>query len=122
MAPRSIPSICLGPTGNLQGSYYFFSLITGKITKRRHWDELRVPQSVIDRVAYYASKSGSPPNLIFADRHHEPYDWPDDIIVGSDEQQPAPYPDLPDNIWGVKILCQGDVPLPSLSSPLDDPD
>ncbi len=73
MALRNIPSTCLGPTGNLQGSYYFFSLITGKIIKRRHWDELPVPQSVIDPVAYYANKSGSPPNLIFAHPHHEPY-------------------------------------------------
>ncbi len=41
MAPCSIPSICLGPTGNLQGSYYFFSLVTGKIIKRRHLDNSR---------------------------------------------------------------------------------
>jgi hypothetical protein len=122
MSPRSIPSICLGPTGNLQGSYYFFSLVTGKIIKRHHWDELPLPQSVIDPVAYYANKSGSPPNLIFADHHHEPYDWPDDIIIDSNEQQPASYPDLPDNILGVQILCQGDVPLSLSSSLLDDLD
>jgi hypothetical protein len=122
MAPHSIPSICLGPTGNLQGSYYFFSLVTGKIIKRRHWDELPVPQSAIGCVAYYANKSGSPPNLIFSDRHHEPYDWPDDIIIGSNEQQPAPYPDLPDNIPGVQILHKGNVPLPPLFSPSDDQD
>jgi hypothetical protein len=72
MAPHSIPSICLGPTGNLQGSYYFFSLVTGKIIKRCHWNELPVLQSVIDCVAYYANKSGSPPDLIFSDHHHEP--------------------------------------------------
>jgi hypothetical protein len=30
MAPRSTPAIVLGPTGNLQGTYKFFSLETGK--------------------------------------------------------------------------------------------
>ncbi len=62
------------------------------------------------------------PISFFTDHHHEPYDWPDDIMIGSNEQQPAPYPDLPDNVPGVQILCQENVPLPSLSSRSDDQD
>jgi hypothetical protein len=34
MDTQGTPSICLGPTGNLQGSYYFLSLVTGKLIKR----------------------------------------------------------------------------------------
>ena len=122
MQTRSIPSICLGPTGNLQGSYYFFSLVTGKVIKRCNWDELPVPQSVINRVAFYAAKSTSPPDLIFADCHCHPYNWPDKIIVGSDNPQSAPYPDLPANIPGVHIACQGNVPQQSLPPSSDEPD
>jgi hypothetical protein len=40
MKSRGIPSICLGPTGNLQGTYNFFSLVTGQIIKRRSFTEL----------------------------------------------------------------------------------
>ena len=47
---RITPAIALNPTGNLQGSYHFMSLDTGKILSRRNWTELPTPQSVIDRV------------------------------------------------------------------------
>ncbi len=48
MKTRGIPSICLGPTGNIQGTYIFLSLVSGLVLKRRTWNELPVPQSVID--------------------------------------------------------------------------
>jgi hypothetical protein len=121
MQTCSIPSICLRPTGNLQGSYYFFSLVTGKAIKQRNWDELPVPQSVIDCVAFFA-KSSSPPDLIFANCHCQPYAWPDEIIVGSDDPQSAPYHDLNTNIPGVHIGCQDDVPPQSFSPSSDNPD
>jgi hypothetical protein len=33
MQPRSTTAIFLGPTGNIQGSYYFFSLMNGTLIK-----------------------------------------------------------------------------------------
>ncbi|KAL7466859.1 hypothetical protein ACHAXS_007127 [Conticribra weissflogii] len=37
LAPRTQPTICLGPIGNLQGTYKFFALRTGKVIKRRQF-------------------------------------------------------------------------------------
>jgi hypothetical protein len=42
--PRTSQAIALNPTGNLQGSYYFMSLSTGKRISRRRWTELPFTQ------------------------------------------------------------------------------
>jgi hypothetical protein len=47
MMSRSTPSIVLGPTGNLQGTYKFFSLTTEKKIKRRQLTRYPMPDSVI---------------------------------------------------------------------------
>ena len=44
---RGIPAICLGPTGNIQGTYSFLNLATGLVIKRRRFQELPAPDSVI---------------------------------------------------------------------------
>ncbi len=31
---RSTPAVCLGAMGNIQGTYKFYSLLTGKVIKR----------------------------------------------------------------------------------------
>jgi hypothetical protein len=55
MTTRGCPSICLGPTGNIQGTYNFLSLISGLLIKRRHFDELPIPNAVIKRVELLAA-------------------------------------------------------------------
>jgi hypothetical protein len=70
MQSRALPTICLGPTGNFQGSYHFLNLLTGLVIKRRAFFELPAPQSVIDRVTTLALKSGVPRKLIFANSNH----------------------------------------------------
>ncbi len=85
-------SICLGPTGNLQGSCYFLSLVTGKLIKRWCLTELPVPQAIIDRVAHFAKNSPSS-DIIFTDHHRQPYHWPSEEIIGSNKSQMAPYSD-----------------------------
>jgi hypothetical protein len=103
MAPRTTPAICLGPTGNLQGSYFFFSLVTGQIIRRRKWSELPVPDAVIERVAHFAQKSGSLPGLKFSDCHHQEYHWSENVIVGSEDPPAALYPDIRADIPGVQL-------------------
>jgi hypothetical protein len=124
MLTRGTPSICLGPTGNLQGSYHFLSLMTGKLIKCRHFTEIPIPQAVINRVAHFAKNSPSP-DLIFTNRHCQPYDWLDTEIIGSDTPPMAPYPDIPDNMPGVQLERKhsSSSPPPSVTpSPPDDPD
>ena len=48
--PRTIGTIFLGPTGNLQGGYKFYNLTTGKLITRRKWTALPMPMEVIARV------------------------------------------------------------------------
>jgi hypothetical protein len=47
MMTRGTPSIFLGPTGNIQGTYNFLSLISRLVIKRRWFDELPTLDSVI---------------------------------------------------------------------------
>jgi hypothetical protein len=51
MTARTAPTIALGPTGNQRGSHYFLSLRHGRVLRRTRWDELSMPQDVIDRVS-----------------------------------------------------------------------
>ena len=52
MEPRTNWAICLGPTGNMQGSYKFLSLNTGKKIVKRNFTEMPITEteSVIKRV------------------------------------------------------------------------
>ena len=65
---RTIGAIALGPTGNLQGSYEFLNLRSGKKITRRNWTELPMPQEVIDRVNQLGEAEGQRPELTFYDR------------------------------------------------------
>jgi hypothetical protein len=69
MKSRGLPAICLGPTGNIQGTYSFLNLSTGLVIKRRRFVELPAPDSVLQRVNDLAANSGVSTTLIFADRH-----------------------------------------------------
>ncbi len=69
MKSRGITTICLGPTGNIQGTYSFLNLAAGLVIKRRRFTELPAPDLVIKRVATLAQGKGVSPNLVFVDRH-----------------------------------------------------
>ena len=47
---RSVDGICLGPTGNSQGTYKFMNLATGQRLYRRKWTEILALDWVIQRV------------------------------------------------------------------------
>jgi hypothetical protein len=66
-AARTVGAICLGPTGNSQGSYKFLNLRTGKRITRISWTSLPMPQEVIDRVNQLGKAEGQPELLTFYD-------------------------------------------------------
>lgn len=82
MASHTTGALAMCPTGNPQGSYYFFSLSTGRLLTRTRWTELPVPADVIQRVHHLARCNRR--GLEFLDRNREP-------ILLDDEQ-----PDDPD--------------------------
>ena len=51
MEPRTRWGTCLGPIGNLQGSYIFMSLTTGKRIVRHKFTEMPITDSVKKQVA-----------------------------------------------------------------------
>jgi hypothetical protein len=125
MESRGLPAICLGPTGNKQGTYSFLNLLTGLVIKLRHFVELPAPDSVIQRVNSLADNSGVSSTLVFADRHKKPIAWPDNTPTPT-ALDPTPmvvYPQLPAEMPGV--LLERHVPVPNDNSPFDelnDPD
>jgi hypothetical protein len=115
MKTHGLPSICLGPTGNRQGTYNFLSLVSGLVMKRRTWDELPVPQSVIDRLSKLASNSGVSKDLIFANQNHQSYHWPDNPPDSLDDTPIGAYPDLPAEHPGILLDCSP----PGVPPPVD---
>ena len=61
-------AICMGPMGNLQGSYKFLSLATGKKVTRRKFTEMLVTDAVIKQVEEMAVKDGAVKGINVNDR------------------------------------------------------
>ena len=85
---RTKGAIALGPSGNLQGSYKFMTLETGRKITRRSWDVIPTPDNVIARVN---TLGGDQPDLpIFTDRHGRPIG---DVEIPGVDFQPEPADD-----------------------------
>jgi hypothetical protein len=80
MAPRTVGALALRPTGNQQGGYYFYSLMSGKRLHRTHWTELPMPAEVKDRVHALARRAHASRGLAFTDSDGVNLDtlYPDD--------------------------------------------
>ena len=118
MQRRTHAAICLGPTGNLQGSYKFFCLTTGKKLTRRNFTVIPgVPQTIIDAVTKFATKENRTTGLTFRNRVNESFTFSnddlDEVLV---EPTPAPFPDIPNELPGVTAAVTVLAPPP----PLDD--
>jgi hypothetical protein len=73
MEPRTRWAICLGPTGNMHGSYKFLSLTTGKTVTRRKFTEMPMTDSVIRRINSLGKKEQCKSGLSFKNRKGEEY-------------------------------------------------
>jgi hypothetical protein len=73
--PRTRWGICLGPTGNLQGSYKFMLLSTGKKIKRRKFTEVPIKDKPVsddqEQAVLAAENSGLEFNPVVGPRHGE---------------------------------------------------
>jgi hypothetical protein len=103
LEPRTNWGICMGPTGNLQGSYKFLSLATGKKVTRRKFTEMPVTDAVIKQVEEMAVKDGAIKGINFKDKKGLEYEFDNDeeyeMLVEPDE--PAPFPDIPADAPGM---------------------
>ena len=94
MATWTTGAIALQPTGNEQGSYYFFSLTSGQVLNCNCWTALPMPAEVIDQVHVLAHRTNS--GLTFSDSHGNPFISNNDIEHDSDDE--SYHPDENDNI------------------------
>ncbi len=79
MVTRSTPAIGLGPAGNLQGTYKFLSLVTGKKVKRRAFTPYPMPDSVIKNVEAYGKSTTLPGIFDFANRNGILFEWNEEV-------------------------------------------
>jgi hypothetical protein len=75
LEPRTNWAICMGPTGNLQGSYKFLLLATGKKVTRRRFTEMPITEAVIRQVEARAVKDGAVKGINFKNRKGEEYEF-----------------------------------------------
>ncbi len=68
MEPRTKQAICLGMTGNRQGSYKILSLMTGNKIIRRNFTKMPLTESVIKQVKQMAAKDRLQKGLSFKNR------------------------------------------------------
>ena len=114
---QSLGAICLGPKGNLQGSYKFLNLRTSKMISHHDFTPLPMPQEVIDHVNRLRALDKQPELLTFFDQlgrdvsdlqMHDPStagvhsmdddnfdNLENDPIAADDEVPYAEYPDEP---------------------------
>jgi hypothetical protein len=72
MAPQTRGVICIGPTGNFQGSYKMMWHQTEHKLTRKQFQELPMPDSIIKRIEAIAEKEKQDKILVFSDRNEEP--------------------------------------------------
>ena len=120
MVTRSTPAIVLGPTGNLQGTYKFLSLVTGKMVKRQAFMPYPMSDSVIKKVEAYGKSTALPGIFDFADRNGILFEWneevdkfPEGIVKVEDV---VLYPSLAAEHPG--MVLGRDQPLPSIEKEL----
>jgi hypothetical protein len=103
MEPRIKWAICLGPTGNMQGSCKFMSLSTGKKIVRRKFTEMPISESVIRQVDKWAKKDRAQNGLTFLNRNGLEYNFGDNDDQATLVVRPeaAPFPDIPAEAPGI---------------------
>jgi hypothetical protein len=91
------------PTGNMQGSYKFMSLSTGKKIVRHKFTEMPITESVIRQVDKWAKKDRAQSGLMFLNRNGLEYNFGDDDDLATLVIRPevAPFPDIPAEAPGI---------------------
>jgi hypothetical protein len=103
MEPRTKWGICLRPTGNMQGSYKFLSLSTGKKVTRRKFTEMPMTNSVIRKIDSLGKKERCKNGLSFRNRKGEEYafDNNDKYEMIAEARILAPFPDIAAESLGI---------------------
>jgi len=85
MKPHTIGAIVLGPIKNMQGGYYFISLLSGRCIHGRKWTVILATYEIICHVYQLARRSKLSDELAFYDRSGNPDPDPIQITGVEDE-------------------------------------
>jgi hypothetical protein len=96
MEPRTRWGICLGPTGNMQGSYKFLSLSTRNKVTQRKFTEMPMTDGVIRMVDSLGKKERCKSGLSFKNMKGDEYtfDNEDEYEMIAEARIPVPFPDI----------------------------
>ena len=73
------------------------------VNKQRCFDELPIPDAVIERVEHLAGNSGVSHDLVFTNRNQVLFNWPDEAFTELDTTPMVIYPDIPTDMPGVQL-------------------
>ena len=98
--------IALGPTGDLQGSVKFYCLNTGRVLKRRAFNEIPMPTAVIAKLNKIGKKDNQGKQCRFLNWNKEPFECTDEVpdVYGEFQdllKEEAPFPDISSELPGV---------------------
>ena len=85
MRERTVGAITLRPSGNVQGSYYYYSLTTGRRLHRRKCTPIPMPQEVVDRVHSIAQRQRTQDGILFTRADGSLFEDPIDVDVTANE-------------------------------------
>ena len=78
-------ALALRTVGNGQKSFYFLSVLTGRVLNRLHATKLPMPDDIIDKIHRMARQQKNNPGLIFAEQNLNPDEYDDDDDYDDDE-------------------------------------
>jgi hypothetical protein len=83
---RTTGAIALTPTGNAQGKQYFMSLAIGRKLSRQQWDELPMPDGVIETAERMVAQAEHQPLL---GRGAPIFEWSPGVAIEDDKNIPT---------------------------------
>jgi hypothetical protein len=100
-------AIVLSTTGNLQGTYKFYNLATGKKIKRHVFTPYPMPDLVIKKVETFGA--GKQDGFVFADCNGTLFEWNDEVDAlkgrGLVKKDNIFYPSITTEFLGVALTC-----------------
>ena len=118
---RGRDCICLGKTGNRQGTYKFLDLETKQVIKRKQFEEYPMPGQIKKQVEAMGRKNKQDGQLIFANRQNIEFDWSledeQPLIEDNVEEPDAPYPNIPAEMPGIVMEDDTVAPVTATETP-----
>eukprot|EP00957_Ditylum_brightwellii_P099678 7592887-Ditylum_brightwellii.AAC.1 len=99
MSEHTLGAIALGPVGNVQGSYKFMNLWTGKVIAWRKYDELPAAHRVIKQVNQLGITQAQDIDFLFYDHNQNK-----NANSNKDDLTDGPQPEINHGNKGVDVV------------------